>query len=240
MNKEQKCAVVCDLLPIYLEKLTCQATTEFVNQHLCECEACRRVKRAMENPITPAEQARDELAEGIRHAHRRSKRRVRMITLCVVLVLCAGFLPLPRAMNRTVSAVRWQPCTEEYEQITVDIRGTYFDFLFRTDYFSGDIAIEGIPQSQKPGRLSRVYINIDSYPLYWEDDDALLHTGGFIISMPGMRRFMIGLNNDDGSWDSNSGVNITVPATTREEAVSIANDVCHYNGGRWLSEINWE
>lgn len=240
MNKEQTCAVVCDLLPNYLEEMTSQRTTEFVDQHLRECEACRKVKRAMEGPVTAAEQARDELVEGIKRARTRAKKRAWLFILCIAIVLCIGFLPLPRTINRTVSAVRWQPDMEEYEQITVDIKGIYLDFFFHTDIFEGDIAIEGVPQSQKTGRMSRIYMDKDSYPLFWEDDDAMLRAGGFIVSMPGMSKFMIGLNDEDGSWDGNSGVNITVPATTREEAVSIANDICKNNGGRWLSDINWE
>ena len=235
MNKEQTCAVVCDLLPHYLEDLTSQTTTTFVDQHLSECDACRRVKLAMQGPLTPAEQARSELMEGLRRARLRAKRRKLTFLLCAILMLCACLLPLPRRIDRAVSAVRWQPDTEEYEQITVGIRGIYLDFLFRTDYFEGDIDIEGVPPSQKPGRLSRVYMDKGSYPLFWEEDDNSLRAGGFIVSMPGMTQFMIGLNDDDGSWDGNSGVNITVPATTREEAVRIANDICHTNGGHWLS-----
>lgn len=240
MNKELTCALVCDLLPHYLEGLTSQTTSTFVDQHLSECETCRQVKRAMEGPVTPAEQARSELMEGLRRAHRRSKRRKWTVVLCVALLLCVCLLPLPRALDRTMPAVRWRPDTDDYEQITIEIRGTYLDFLFRADVFDGEIIVEGVPQSQKPSRLSPVQIGGDHRPLYWEDDQAMLRAWGFIISLPAMNRFMIGLYDENGSWDGATGVNITAPATTREEAVAVTNEVCAAYGGDWLAEYRWK
>ena len=75
MNKETICAVVRDLLPSYLDELTEGATNRFIEQHLAECEACRAVKKSMQQIASPAEQAQAEFLERLRRARVRRKKR---------------------------------------------------------------------------------------------------------------------------------------------------------------------
>lgn len=48
ISKEQECALVSDLLPLYVEKRTGEAGSTFVREHLEGCEKCRREFAFME------------------------------------------------------------------------------------------------------------------------------------------------------------------------------------------------
>lgn len=48
ISKEQECALVSDLLPLYVEKRTGEAGSAFVREHLEGCEKCRRELAFME------------------------------------------------------------------------------------------------------------------------------------------------------------------------------------------------
>ncbi|MBQ2956581.1 MAG: zf-HC2 domain-containing protein [Clostridia bacterium] len=87
MNKETICAVVRDLMPSYLDKITEGATNAFIEQHLTECEACRTVKRNMMKITSPAEQAQAEFLDRLRRARVRRARRGWAAAIAVLVVL---------------------------------------------------------------------------------------------------------------------------------------------------------
>lgn len=45
------CRIVEDLLPLYIEELTCEETGSFVKEHLDGCENCRNLHRRMTMPV---------------------------------------------------------------------------------------------------------------------------------------------------------------------------------------------
>ncbi len=57
MKNDLTCAVVRDLLPSYIDKLTSEETNEAVDRHLKSCEDCRRVLSAMQGDGGPAAEA---------------------------------------------------------------------------------------------------------------------------------------------------------------------------------------
>ena len=45
------CDIIRDLLPLYAEHITSEATNALVEEHLAECEACRAELEQMEQPV---------------------------------------------------------------------------------------------------------------------------------------------------------------------------------------------
>ena len=43
MKESEKCKVIQDLLPIYIEKLTSNETNEYIENHLKECDECTKI-----------------------------------------------------------------------------------------------------------------------------------------------------------------------------------------------------
>ena len=248
MNKETICAVVRDLMPSYLDKITEGATNAFIEQHLTECEACRTVKRNMMKITSPAEQAQAEFLDRLRRARVRRVRRGWAAAIAVLVVLAFSFLPLPRSVDMRVEAIRWRSGHEELgaEPVGVVIRGTYYDYLFRDDTFLGDIMIDGVGITQRTEALTEVRFDQTGYLVY-SDDQHMLNSMGFIVGSPGLGEFVIGLYDKEsvdgvghGSWQGSDGTVLTWPAQTREEAVENTKRILTEQKCTWLTRSVWE
>lgn len=245
MNKDTVCAVVRDLLPSYLDGLTESATNLFIEQHLAECEACRAVRRSMQQITSPAEQAQAEFFERLRRARVRRKRRMWAIGISALLILAVCFLPLPRSVRMNGPALQWRSGhpEEECKTVQVTIRGTYMDFLFFNDFFDGDIMIEGMEITQREGVLSRVRMDQEGYLVYM-NEEGLMRSTGFMIAPPGFSDFVIGLYDYDegehhGSWSGDNGLMLTWGASSREEAVEKTRQIVSQIDS-WLTGTVWE
>ena len=245
MNKETICAVVRDLLPSYIDGLTENATSIFIEQHLTECDACRAVKRSMQQITSPAEQAQAEFLDRLRRARVRRKRWAWLTGAVIVLILAVCFLPLPRSVRMNGPALKWRSGHPEEgsEQIQVMIKGTYMDYLFFDDFFDGDIMIEGMEITQREGVLSRVRMDQEGY-LYYMNEEGLMRATGFIIAPPGFHDFVIGLydydeNESHGSWSGDNGLMLTWGASSREEAVERTRQIVSQIES-WLTGTVWE
>ena len=42
MKENRNCKIVQDLLPNYIEKLTTEETNQFIEEHLKECDECKK------------------------------------------------------------------------------------------------------------------------------------------------------------------------------------------------------
>ena len=58
MENKEKCKIVQDLLPNYIDKLTSEETNSFVEKHLEECNECHEI---IENMKKDFEKERNEL-----------------------------------------------------------------------------------------------------------------------------------------------------------------------------------
>lgn len=94
-TKQISCGVIRDLLPSYVEQLTGSETNELVEQHLADCEECRKVVENMKNneKMSPVIQG-EEKAE--LDFLKKNKKRTRLIVWCsivaAVLVICGAII----------------------------------------------------------------------------------------------------------------------------------------------------
>lgn len=96
MNKY--CAVVKDLAPLYVEKLTGELTNQFIEEHLADCEACRNEIESLRLP-TPLPSSEDPtpLKRVSRYLQRRQCMTIMLTALIVsiLLILIGGFMTTP-------------------------------------------------------------------------------------------------------------------------------------------------
>ena len=92
MKNDLTCAVVRDLLPSYVEKLTSEETGQAVERHLRSCPDCAARQAAMVGPELAArlEEERKEL-DYLKRVKRRSRLRILAVVLCTVLVIAGGY-----------------------------------------------------------------------------------------------------------------------------------------------------
>ena len=82
------CDIIRDLLPLYVEHITSEASNALVEEHLAECEACRAELEQMEQPVPVRPEAQpDAPLRRIRAALQR--RSIRAAIGSVLAALCA-------------------------------------------------------------------------------------------------------------------------------------------------------
>lgn len=102
MKNDLTCAVVRDLLPSYVEKLTSEETAEAVERHLQSCPECTARLEAMRTP--PAQAEAEETAKEVDYLKRMKKgvfRKIALAVVCTVLVIAVGFLMKEFVIGRT-------------------------------------------------------------------------------------------------------------------------------------------
>lgn len=115
MNEKEVCAVIHDLLPLYVEQLTSNETNKLIEKHLEECEGCKRSYEAMKAEISEENERVDDsrtILQEVDYLKKiRTSTRKRILlgiagTLCTVgiIIACKLFI--------------WGTPTESYEAIT--------------------------------------------------------------------------------------------------------------------------
>lgn len=84
------CAVVRDLLPLYLEGLTSPQTGQAVEAHLESCPACAQYRADLSAPLPPPDQAEAKEPDYLKTIRRRGFRRTIVAVLAAVLTLLAA------------------------------------------------------------------------------------------------------------------------------------------------------
>lgn len=86
MKSKQTCALIKDLLALYVEKLTSEETNQIITSHLEECSSCRRTYNTMNDDI-PMEAAKDERDKEVDYL-----KKIRVSTRMKVIMAIAGVI----------------------------------------------------------------------------------------------------------------------------------------------------
>ena len=237
MESKRICAIVQDLLPAYVDKMTKPETTAFVDQHLTDCEGCRRVCRAMSGAL-PSEAVQAEAV--VRRLQLKRQRRVALgwsIAAAIMVMAAICLLPWPRSISMTHEAILWRCGTPEEEQATtLKITGTYYDYLFREDTFTGSIWVEACPETH--GDMSVARMGSGQYGIWYETEESRLKAfGSMFVRKDGSVMVIV---DEDGHWDGATGRMITAPASSREEAVRLANELADELSPTWLDPWDFD
>ena len=84
MEKKEKCKIVQDLLPNYIDKLTSKETNSFVEKHLEECKECHEI---IENMKKDFEKERNELNKKTIKYAKKYKRKVKHLWFVILLFI---------------------------------------------------------------------------------------------------------------------------------------------------------
>lgn len=82
---ESKCKIVQDLLPTYIESLTSEETTNFIEEHLNSCNECNKIHNNMKESIVNQEIENTEIIKKIK----KYKRKIRLIKIIFILAILA-------------------------------------------------------------------------------------------------------------------------------------------------------
>lgn len=91
MKREIDCCIIQDLLPLYIDGLTSDSTSQAVKEHLEECPDCRRVLENLETPIADACVEEEKELDFLKRIRRRNK-RIAWTAAVLSAVILAGIL----------------------------------------------------------------------------------------------------------------------------------------------------
>ena len=89
MKKNEKCKLVQDLLPNYIEKLTSEDTNKYIEEHLKGCNECKEVLKNMGENIVL-----DKIEEKKKIDYLKKIKRRQKIIIGVILVIAVIFIML--------------------------------------------------------------------------------------------------------------------------------------------------
>ena len=159
------------------------------------------------------------------------------LLMLLLLMAAVCLLPIPRRMNVTQEGILWRcGAPEEMQTTPVTVKGIYYDYLLLADKFDGSVRVEALPETQ--GELSMAYMGENQYGVWIRTEDALLKgLGGLYVRPDGSVLMNL---YDDGHWDGATGKMLTAPASTRAEAVALANEMAQSLSPDWLGAKPFE
>lgn len=127
MNCKDTCKIVQDLIPNYLEKLTLEETTIFIQKHIAECNECKRELEEVSNDelsYTEAEEKEIEYLKKIKKKNRLNIVFAVCAILCILMLIFIGCIMYRYSLLRFV-----ENKFEEYakvDNVYIEINGTEF------------------------------------------------------------------------------------------------------------------
>lgn len=221
MEIKRTCAIVQDLLPSYVDKMTKPETTAFVDAHLTDCESCRRVCRAMAGDMPPAAIQAEAVVRRLQQKRRRKLAASWGIVAVIALIAAVFLLPWPRQISVTHEGYEWRINDESHGVLRqVRLEGTYYDYLFKLDTFDGVVEIDGYPVATRFSSL--LSGGEGQIALITVTEEGLAKSLGFMYMRPNGSELLICLY-EDGGWNGRDGLMITAPEFLRDQAVMTAN-----------------
>ena len=96
MKNNIPCEMIQDIMPVYIEKLTSEVTDKLVEEHLENCELCRRMYDSMTGVVRELQMSDEELLETkedeiefefLKSQRKNEKRKIRKSIIITALVL---------------------------------------------------------------------------------------------------------------------------------------------------------
>lgn len=138
---KNECSIVRDLLPLYAESMVSPETASFMEEHLKDCEHCRKEYERLKAPC--AVPAQNDAAPLLMLQKKMATKRLRTIVLTAVfavalLVSAFAVLDAPVYLPYTEELLAVEPVGENGLQITFDPSVTDFNYTVYQDPDGGN------------------------------------------------------------------------------------------------------
>jgi hypothetical protein len=154
------------------------------------------------------------------------KSLIKCVIAACIIILLGSLVPLPLPVNKTLSGIKWRSGVPDYsESSKIMVHGTYLMYLipiFKDNRFSGDIIVSGVAFSSEDHLCDfEFFRNMNKIgELYYWLGSSPSHSLGYIKQSHLFSEIVIWGYYDNPKTDIYA--NISFPAKTREEAVSLA------------------
>ena len=162
--------------------------------------------------------------------------------ICILGLLIVYILPLQRKINVNLDGVECKIGDNKYNKgLSINVSGTYNDYLFKDDNFVGTIKIDGYGEiwSISNGKL---IFSDNVARLITLDKDNRTNNFGDLLCEKNFTEILILVSEkigENGSgWTSENGTYIVAPVKNEDEAIRLAEKLSKKD--EWFSNIEWK
>lgn len=170
------------------------------------------------------------------------KKFIAFIVIFILILLVVYVLPLQNKININLDGIECKIGNNKYiEQLSINVSGTYNDYLFKDDTFLGTITIDGYGEvwSISNGKL---IFSDNVARLITLDKDNRTNSFGDLLCEKNFSEILIIVSEkigENGSgWTSENGMYIVAPAKNKDEAINLAEKLSQKDD--WFSSIEWK
>lgn len=149
---ENKCKIVQDLLPTYIESLTSDESTKFIEEHLNSCNECTKIYDNMKDSLEKEDVENTEIIKKIK----KYKRRIKLIKTIFILAILAfpvyfightafKFYVIRNAYERNTNYKNFESFTVEYYDDNVERYENHYTTYYKNNVmkkYYGDEPVE--------------------------------------------------------------------------------------------------
>lgn len=182
MENKEKCKIVMDLLPNYIDELTSIETQNYIEKHLKECDECKEtlenMKKTLEN------ENKNTIKESIKYAkkyNRKLKTLTILIILIILIIFCSTFIrnafliiTLSNRCEKFIEQDNYHIIWSSYAMNCTTIfdvyykNGKYIEYMYSYDYDYLNNEIRGGTDSTSIKYYDGVS---DNYIQFWKDEN---------------------------------------------------------------------
>lgn len=156
------------------------------------------------------------------------------LILLIFFVLCLSLYSFPwkYKVNTTIQGVQCRIGDKEYtEDVSIKIKGTYNNYLFKNDTFRGTISISNYDFTSDGSDVSLEFNRGSAFLVYNKINDGKsdMNPFGILCCTPDFKQLLICVSEpvekDSKSWSTEKGLFISAPAETRSQALETARQL---------------
>lgn len=118
MKEEKDCKIVQDLLPNYIEKLTNEETNKYIEEHLKNCDECKKIIENMQKKLNIHTDNKDKKAVKYFKKYRKKLRILRIIILIILTIFIANTARKMIIISKISSKAEKSINYENYHRVT--------------------------------------------------------------------------------------------------------------------------
>ena len=123
---ELKCAIVRDLLPLYVDGLTSVESSTAIEEHLKNCEDCRKVLNEMTRALVPVKAEQKEEIDYLKKVKKRNHKKIIAAVLAAVIVIIGALSFWAFVWGEPIDqyTLAWS-CVEKDNVLSIEAYSTY-------------------------------------------------------------------------------------------------------------------
>lgn len=148
MEKKQNCKIIKELLPNYIDGLTSEEVTKLIEEHLAECEECKKAYESMKSDINIVQSKNDEKKVKAFKKVNKKMRILKSIIFIIIMIYVIIYIKNLVYLNRIVDLAESNDFSNCYQKTihTTGKNSCYIEECYQNNaniiYISTSISVD--------------------------------------------------------------------------------------------------